>query len=354
MIYIDGSPFSAEPQSSTQGSHILLTMMEHPVLESASNSLKAISERKFTIPEGSNSNNKCVYVCQREYATVDPALVDLAGTDEATTCVGIAIRNRASGMTSVGHLDSPKVVDIGLSQMLSSVADQNYDTDLDVHLIGGFDDASPQHDDCHASSRSNSKEGGYSFPLCAKIVEALHKSHKRFHLLTLHVLGNNTRWDSDGNATPIFHGFLVETSTGSLIPASFDRTSRCPDELVRKIRLAACSENPSWSGRLLDTYETQNDRFVISPCFWTKQLVRFALSVRELSDTEILLYCSTSPYAEGPDFVENERRMCNYLIRNPDWRDTFPAKQPRIFKRNRNGTWIRETSETAQRANFML
>lgn len=33
-----------------------------------------------------------------------------------------------------------------------------------------------------------------------------------------------------------------------------------------------------------------------------------ALSLQHLSDSEILQTCSTSPYAEGPDFVENERR----------------------------------------------
>lgn len=246
-------------------------------------------------------------------------------------------------MTSVGHMDSPNVVDIGLSQMLFSVVDQDSDAELDVHLIGGFEDASLQHDNGSTSSQNSSKEEGYSFPLCTKIVESLHTttSHIKFNLQTLHVLGRNTRWDNEGNATPIFHGFLIETSTGSLIPASFDRSSKCPDELVRRIRITTCSENPRWKGRLLDTYETQSDRFIIAPCFWTKLSIRYVMSVQELSDTEILLYCSTSPYAESPDFVENERRIFDYLIRNPDWKYTFPAKQPRIFERNINGTWIR-------------
>lgn len=68
----------------------------------------------------------------------------MVGTDEATTCVGIVIRNQNSGMTSVAHLDSPDVVDIGLAQMLAFVVNQSSDVMLDVHLIGGFDDASPE------------------------------------------------------------------------------------------------------------------------------------------------------------------------------------------------------------------
>ncbi|KAK9284046.1 hypothetical protein L1049_012306 [Liquidambar formosana] len=131
-----------------QGSNTLLALMEHPILVAASDSFKAIPERKFSVCEESCSErstlSKCVYVFQREYATVDPALVDLIGTDEATTCVGLVIRNQQSGMTSVAHMDSPDVVDIGLTQMLSLVVDHISDAELDVHLIGGYEDASPK------------------------------------------------------------------------------------------------------------------------------------------------------------------------------------------------------------------
>jgi hypothetical protein len=34
-----------------------------------------------------------------------------------------------------------------------------------------------------------------------------------------------------------FNNFQVETSTGLVTPACFDRTSRCPDEIVRRIRV---------------------------------------------------------------------------------------------------------------------
>lgn len=46
-------------------------------------------------------------------------------------------------MISVAHMDSPYVVDIGLTQMLSLV-DQNSDAEFDVHLIGGFEDVYPK------------------------------------------------------------------------------------------------------------------------------------------------------------------------------------------------------------------
>ncbi|KAL0425559.1 UNVERIFIED_CONTAM: protein N-terminal asparagine amidohydrolase [Sesamum radiatum] len=305
--------------------------MEHPVLVSASNSFKSMAEKRVSVSENSSSVgpeiSKCVYIFQREFATVDPALVDLVGTDEATTCVGIAIRNCKTGMIAVAHMDSPNVVDTGLSQMLSLVADHESDALLDHSYL---------------AIRSRTKLEGYSYPLCVKIIETLMNRKEKFQIQTLHVLGHNTKWDSEGIAYPIFHGFVMETSTGSITPASFDGTSRCPDEIVRRIRVTAAFEDPSWTGKLLDTYDTRTDHFVIAPCVWTIRQKHIALTLQNLSDTEILLACSSSPYAEVPDFVDNEKRKWDYLIRHPNWRETFPSKQPRVFLRTADGTWIKQ------------
>jgi protein N-terminal asparagine amidohydrolase len=66
---------------------------------------------------------------------------------------------------------------------------------------------------------------------------------------------------------PIHH-FQVETATGTVIPACFDRSSRCPDEIVRRIRVSASYEDTSWNGKLLATYDTATDCFKIAPCSW--------------------------------------------------------------------------------------
>lgn len=50
---------------------------------------------------------------------------------------------------------------------------------------------------------------GHSLPLCAKIVELLWKRQEKFHLQTLFVLGHNTVRSAEGNAYPIFNGFVV-------------------------------------------------------------------------------------------------------------------------------------------------
>ncbi|GLT39762.1 hypothetical protein SLA2020_323270 [Shorea laevis] len=345
MIFVSGHPpyppsppnsSSSSSSSSSQPPNILVALMQNPILVSASHSFK-LQDSGFAMPQ----NTKFVYVFQREYATVDPAFVHFIGTDEATTCVCLVIRNRKTGMISVAHMDSPKVVDFGLTQMLSLlIHPHSENANFDVHLVGGFEDVSPNHaNNRSTNSKWCAKPDGHSFPLCAKIVETLQKRQENFHIQTLFVLGHNTERDSQGNACPIVKGLLVETSTGSVMPASFDKTSRCPDEIVRRLRVSAAHEDSNWKGKLLDTYDTRTDRFIIAPCCWTVHLVRSVSSLQNLSDTEILLNCSTSPSAEGSDFVENERRFWDYLIKHPDWGETFPMSKPRVFERTAEGAW---------------
>lgn len=64
----------------SKGSSDLVALLEHPVLVSASLSFKAITENKFTISDTSSDEvdqKRHVYLFQREYATVDPTLVDV-------------------------------------------------------------------------------------------------------------------------------------------------------------------------------------------------------------------------------------------------------------------------------------
>ncbi|KAK1282580.1 hypothetical protein QJS10_CPB22g01485 [Acorus calamus] len=328
MIFVDGRRFS-------QGDGDLEALLEEPSLMSASESFKAKPERKITAVD--SARTKCVYIFQREYATVNPRWVEMAGMDEATTCVGLVIRNRSDGMTSIAHLDSPKVVDSGLSQMLALVSDYSRDTELDVHMIGGFDDAAYKvYDDDESTERSN----GYSLPLCSKIIKSLQISQRKFHMQTVCILGHNTRKDAAGHSCPIVRGFLVETLTGSIQPASFDRSSRCPDEIVRRLRVTVSSGDYRWHGKLLETYDTWNFRFQIAACSWHADWKHHAYSLLQLSDLDILSRCSTSPSAESPDFVENERRVFQYLIDHPDWTEIFPERKPREFMMTDDGEWI--------------
>ncbi|KAF8101297.1 hypothetical protein N665_0208s0079 [Sinapis alba] len=340
MIYVDGVPFPHENSlssfsSSSQESSLLADVMTHPVVISASESFKSLEEQKVT---DSSTKDRYVYIFQREYAVVNPALVEFVGIDEATTCVGLVIRNRRSGVTAIAHMDSPKVVDLGISQMLSLVLEDDNDAQLDVHMVGGYEDVDLKKN-ADGGGGNYAKPEGYSFPLCCKLVETLQNRRENFHIQTLFILGHNTKLDVQENTCPIFNGCLVNTSTGAILPASFNRSSRCPDELVRRIRVSASFEDPSWRGKLLDTYDTKTDRFIIAPCCWTMRLVEYVWELNQLPDEEILVNCSTSPSAEGPDFIDNERRIWKYLLKYPEWSKTFPKRQPHVFERTANGSW---------------
>ncbi|XP_020146181.1 protein N-terminal asparagine amidohydrolase [Aegilops tauschii subsp. strangulata] len=336
MLLVDGEPVPCSSPEGSSGRELVAALMGNPGLRAASERLRAAPER--TVPSGPEGPRH-VYVFQREYATVDPARVELVGTDEMTTCVGVAIRNNKTGMTSISHMDFPKIVEGGFKQMLELLGDD--DEPFDVHLIGGFDDASTKV--VYSAGGKHSIQEGYSHPLCFKIVEVLHKSQQRFHLRSFCVLGINTMTDSYGNARPIVGGFVMQTSSGVVTPASFDITSRCPDEIVRRIRVSVSSYDPNWRGKLLETYNTHADIFQIAPACWMPDWAEMASSHNQLSDSEVLLQCSTSPAAEPPHFVETERRIWKYLIENPDWEDAFPKYKPRVFHWTNDGRWSRHS-----------
>ncbi|CAN1288733.1 Protein N-terminal asparagine amidohydrolase [Linum perenne] len=286
MIFVDDDEIPFPASSSRQEMDaLLLELTRHPTVVAASNAFKSLPERKFSTEEDPGLQNcRSVYLFQREYATVDPELVD-------------------------------------------------------VHIVGGFEDVTPNNGSSTSMAKRPSKLDGYSLPLCSKIIKSLGNRQEKFHIRTLFVLGHNTKRDSQRITYPIFNGVLVETSSGSVHPACFDRTTRCPDEIVRRIRVSASYEDPTWDGKLLDTYDTRTDQFVIASCSWTFYQLDVAFTLQELSDAEILLQCSTSPSAEGPDFVNNLKRQWEYLFRNPKWEDTFPRRKARVFVRNNKGNW---------------
>lgn len=67
----------------------------------------------------------------------------------------------------------------------------------------------------HSAGRKHIKQEGYSYPLCCRILEVLHKSRQQFHLRTFCVLGSNTTTDSYGNTRPIIGGFVVSVFSAS-------------------------------------------------------------------------------------------------------------------------------------------
>ncbi|XP_020570760.1 uncharacterized protein LOC110017932 [Phalaenopsis equestris] len=74
MIYVEDRPLTT-PETSSKGNEILPFLLEHPMLIAASNRLKETPEEMVSFSEESPPA-KYVYVFQREYATVDPSVVE--------------------------------------------------------------------------------------------------------------------------------------------------------------------------------------------------------------------------------------------------------------------------------------
>ncbi|RAL39344.1 hypothetical protein DM860_002877 [Cuscuta australis] len=320
---------------------ILLSLIHHPRLESIASSYNSLWMGIMSLSRDSSflvtREIRCVYVGQKEYATVDPSLVDVVGTDGQGTCVGLVIRNPRNGMISVAHIDVRKVVEIGLTQMLSCLVDQDDENDdvLDVHIINGYNTARRED--------SDNKFSGLSFFICLKIIEVLCKSTRRFNIQTLHILNRNTIYDQDGNASAKFNGFLVETGTGSIFPTKFHETTKCPDAFIRNsVRLKVALNCPDWDGnRLLETYDTRSDKFCITPYAWDKSFVEYCEAYQKKSDREICNILYTVPVNENPSIAEFGRGKYAYFIKHPDWKEIFPGGQPRIFVRTVDGAWRR-------------
>lgn len=64
-----------------QGMDTLIALMEHPLLMSVSNSFNSMQEKKISLSENStpvkSKTSNWIYLFQREFATVDPELVDV-------------------------------------------------------------------------------------------------------------------------------------------------------------------------------------------------------------------------------------------------------------------------------------
>ncbi|KAJ7529629.1 hypothetical protein O6H91_15G059200 [Diphasiastrum complanatum] len=340
--------------SKSQTFALLDKLLEHPYLSSSKTfKEKPILEIKVlpgakgqydkALSQGDGSTRNFVYVLQREYACASPSLVELIGTDEATTCIGLAIRNPESGL----------YVAQGVRQMVTSVR-AHEDTLLQVHLVGGYDDTEIINKTETNSEMSESDQrptcGGYSKPLALKLVEAFHCSSYKFCIQTMCILQHNTGIASSGHTVPLVRGFVIQTRTGQIMPAKFDADARGPDGTIRHICLSTASTDGK--DELRAPYDTVLDRFVIAPCKWSLTWKFYALEVLRMSDAELLANCSTSPYAESPDFLEDMRRTYAYLWQYPEWRHTFPRGEPRVFTRSVTGGWIRQSS--GNRDDYML
>ncbi|GJP77018.1 hypothetical protein CLOP_g7452 [Closterium sp. NIES-67] len=107
-------------------------------------------------------------------------------------------------------------------------------------------------------------------------------------------------------------------------------------------------------GRLTRFYDSQMDRFVLPPTR-LMDVASFARQRLAMTDHELLHANSTSPLAEGPDFLPFIRSCYRLLAQSPDSDALFPNGAPRVFIRDPlSGHWQRAPSPLPPRTPLML
>nr|XP_033770206.1 protein N-terminal asparagine amidohydrolase isoform X2 [Geotrypetes seraphini] len=257
-----------------------------------------------------------LYVGQREFAVTTPndSSVYILGSDDATTCHLVVLRDAGSGATCLAHCDGSDT-NAEVSMIISSVKLFSSNTEggrLELHLIGGFSD-----------------EKGLSQDLTSHLLRAFDKQQDEVHLVTFCVTELNDVV-KNGIHVPIIYGIAVNVKTAEIFSATFQ--DHGPDEDIRSARTLT-------GGAMLSIYDTKTERLCIGPYYWMP--FPFLDYWLEQDDEQILKKLSTSPLAEPPHFVKHIRSTLLFLKEHPFPENTlFLNKKSRVFKKS-EGLWER-------------
>nr|CAH7718032.1 unnamed protein product [Callosobruchus chinensis] len=142
-----------------------------------------------------------LYVMQQEYAAVAPRnkVVDIMGSDDATTCIIIIVRDRNSGATALAHLDNPPGVEKAVEKIIKNLqhlSDACSQGKYDIYLVGGYQDPK-----------------GLSEQLFGEIFKTVQKLPQEIHL-KLACIGEANTVVKNRTPWPKVYGVAVKIDTG--------------------------------------------------------------------------------------------------------------------------------------------
>lgn len=258
-----------------------------------------------------------LFVHQMESAVVsaDDANIKMLGLDDMTTCCCAIVRHTGSAAMGAGHFDGNDTKN-GLARMIQGVVELTKDWQLrnninsnnnnnndtynettdntqhqyEVYLVGGFEDAR-----C------------ISLDVVMQLLENLYETDIPLHLKAACIVSNNTYYQ-DNIPLPCITGLICDVKSGGISPASF--TFQGPLEEIRRLRFAT---RPPII--LHSIYNPFTRILEIKPYEWTltDDTIQQLLG---LNTNSFLHYWSTSPLAEGPNFVPSCKRALKFLKDN--------------------------------------
>ncbi|CAF0728157.1 unnamed protein product [Brachionus calyciflorus] len=279
--------------------------------------LKKNSEEFINSPKNEQDAFKCLFVGQREYVTVthnDP-LIDIIGSDDATTCHIILLVDESNYNCSLCHLDGSDTHG-GLNQMVESLKALRTNTDdsseFSVFLVGGFED-----------SNNSSQE------LTNQIFDALLNRSEIFNLkLCINTKLNSIKLNNVN--FPMIYGLGYEIKNKKVFMCN-KFLDKGPDFLARSARHFSTNGN-------MNIYDPVECKLIIRP--FSYKVYDYIPQCIDLPENVLLKYFSTSPEQEPAHFSANLREVFKFMCKHPKPLKTyFINNEPFIYVKKDDGSW---------------
>jgi len=278
-------------------------------------------------PRQIDASEPCVYIGQKEAAVVAPGdSMRMLGSEDATTCHVVILRDTNTGVTGMAHLDNDEPEDFLILERevrdrkgVKTATRELEDMEYDVSLLGGYSD-----------------EEEISQDITEMLLVVMQGLKARF-TLRLACIGSVNTTMKDSVAWPRVYGGGVEVETGEVFTAKFSYHGPDPD--IRSLRLH------SRGAALLNIYDPYSGKIVVKP--FSYQSMTDAHLWLQRTDEFILRYCSTSPKVEPPSFCDHMRANFRRMISDPEpLKSLFAGNKTREYSRDEiTGQWMLDGGE---------
>ena len=237
-----------------------------------------------------------LYVNQGEIiSNVHHSEFDIIGSDDATTCLIIIIKDQ-DGFLSVAHIDD-SCIDSYISKitvndddgMVGNTSCKKYD----LYILGSYiiDSMDPGH--------------AQNVQLILQQFQRLPSTYilKLFYVLTANTIIVN------GISTPHQQGIAYVRSLDAVVPVHFLDAHRGP--MIHQRMLYSMFVRHS---SIITTYDITNKTFIVHICKQVPCSPYYISDLLKLSDDELLKQCSTSPFVERPRFVKDLREVFSLVM----------------------------------------
>lgn len=284
-----------------------------------------------------SSKDGVVYVGQREAGILCPNSshgLKFVGSEDATTCHIVVIREQNSGKTALIHLD--EVNSSALDHVTKQVCDgseDKYGQNVEIHIFGGYEDENDTSEDLSLGLLKYLIRGQYNF-------------HLGYCVIGSHNTGYGDEKAVKKYPRPKIYGVALDVETGDIFPADFPDDSKGPDAELRHIRLSfrqyeTYEEYHEAKNFLYQDFDNETGEITINP-------FKFVHSpdlpfIAKATDKFILENMSTSPKVEPKHFCSGIRDAVRLILKNPDSSQSiFAQNQPRkyLFSDNER-KWMR-------------